>query len=327
MSSVKQLLAVVFFQVLLFSPGSLSANTPPPASVTVAGSLQSEIGCPGDWQPECSLTHLAFDAADQVWQATFHIPAGNFEYKAALNDSWDENYGMNATQNGPNIPLNLSESADVKFYYSHATHWITSHLNSVIAVVVGNFQSELGCPGDWQPDGLCSWLQDPDGDGIYTFETNSLPAGNYEGKIAINESWDENYGAGGVQNGPNIPFHVTDSPENVLFSYNAATHVLTVSTEFKPTVTYDGNDNTGGTAPLDPNSPYEIGVQVTVLGNSGNLVRDGFIFNGWNTAADGSGTSYAVGATFAMPAENVVLYAQWTPSVKAMPWTLLLLGD
>ncbi len=43
-------------------------HTPDPASVAVAGSLQSELGCPGDWQPECSDTELAFDADDGVWQ-------------------------------------------------------------------------------------------------------------------------------------------------------------------------------------------------------------------------------------------------------------------
>ena len=36
----------------------------------------------------------------------------------------------------------------------------------------------------------------PDGDGIYSFETTALPQGSYEAKVAINESWDENYGAG-----------------------------------------------------------------------------------------------------------------------------------
>ena len=52
----------------------------------------------------------------------------------------------------------------------------------------GSFQSELGCPGDWQPDCLRSWLQDPDGDGTYSFETTALPAGSYESKVAIDES-------------------------------------------------------------------------------------------------------------------------------------------
>ena len=36
----------------------------------------------------------------------------------------------------------------------------------------------------------------------------AIPAGSYEAKVAINESWELNYGQGGAQNGPNIPFDV-----------------------------------------------------------------------------------------------------------------------
>jgi len=71
---------------LLLIP-SATANTPAPLSVTVAGSLQSEAGCTGDWDPACAATHLAYDATDDVWQGTFSLPAGSYEYKAALNDS------------------------------------------------------------------------------------------------------------------------------------------------------------------------------------------------------------------------------------------------
>jgi hypothetical protein len=37
----------------------------------------------------------------------------------ALNNSWDENYGVNAARNGSNIGLNLSGETSVKFYYDH----------------------------------------------------------------------------------------------------------------------------------------------------------------------------------------------------------------
>lgn len=85
-------------------------------------------------------------------------------------------------------------------------------------------------------------------------------------------------------------------------------------------VTYDGNGNTGGAVPVDASSPYVAGATVTVLGNTGSLVRDGFTFNGWNTAADGSGDSYVAGDTFTMPAADVTLYAQWTAvSPAAIP--------
>ena len=59
--------------------------------------------------------------------------------------------------------------------------------------------------------------------------TNALLAGFYETKAAINESFDENYGQGGVPNGANIPFTVTTDNEPVLFSYASATHILTIT--------------------------------------------------------------------------------------------------
>jgi pullulanase-type alpha-1,6-glucosidase len=220
------LLAVL---VGLATPTAVPAShTPPPASVGVAGSLQSELGCPGDWQPDCLLTQLGFDADDGVWQGTFTVPAGAWEYKAALNGSWAENYGLHAAPNGPNIPLLLDAATPVKFYYDHATHWIADSRTSVIAVAPGDFQSELGCASDWDPGCLRSWLQDPDGDGVYTLRTRALPAGSYQVKVAIGESWSENYGAGGVRDGANIAFTVPADCVEMLFAYDAVSHLLTV---------------------------------------------------------------------------------------------------
>ena len=212
---------------LLLVAAASASHTPNPASVTIAGSLQSELGCSADWQPDCALTHLSYDAGDDVWQGTFNLPAGDYEYKAALNNGWDENYGLHT--GGANIPLNLPASGEVKFYYDHKSHWITDNKSSVIAVAPGSFQSELGCPGDWDPSCLRSWLQDPDGDGIYTFETTALLHGSYEAKVAINESWDENYGLGGVPGGANIAFTVADDNAKVTFSYDATSHILTIT--------------------------------------------------------------------------------------------------
>jgi uncharacterized repeat protein (TIGR02543 family) len=76
-------------------------------------------------------------------------------------------------------------------------------------------------------------------------------------------------------------------------------------------VIYDDNDADDGAVPTDGNK-YEKDQIVTVLGNMGNLIKNGFTFVGWNTAADGTGTPYNGGDTFAMPAEDVTLYAQWT---------------
>lgn len=79
-------------------------------------------------------------------------------------------------------------------------------------------------------------------------------------------------------------------------------------------VAYDGNGHDGGTEPTDTGA-YEAGVTVTTKYNSGALVKTNYVFNGWNTAANGSGTARAPGGTWAMGAGDVTLYAQWTVPV------------
>ncbi|HYK01587.1 MAG TPA: pullulanase-type alpha-1,6-glucosidase [Thermoanaerobaculia bacterium] len=216
---------------LTVSPAGAEAQ---PAVVGLPGSYQSEAGCAGDWDPSCATTHMAYDATDGVWQKTISIPAGNWEYKAALDNGWDENYGANAQPNGSNLNLNLGSTTNVKFYYDDATHWVADNVNKTIATVPGSFQQFLGCGGDWDPSCLRSWLQDPDGDNIYTFSTRAIPAGSYEAKVAIDESWDLNYGAGGAQNGANIGFTVTQSCAETFFVYDANSHVLTISAAGAP---------------------------------------------------------------------------------------------
>ena len=49
-------------------------------------------------EPGCAATHLAYDAGDDVWQGAWNVPAGSYQYKAALNNSWTENYGLHAEQ-------------------------------------------------------------------------------------------------------------------------------------------------------------------------------------------------------------------------------------
>jgi M6 family metalloprotease-like protein/uncharacterized repeat protein (TIGR02543 family) len=83
-----------------------------------------------------------------------------------------------------------------------------------------------------------------------------------------------------------------------------------------PTITYNGNGSTSGTAPVDANSPYSSGASVTALG-VGSLVKTGHAFTGWNTAADGSGTVYAPSGSFTL-LFSTTLYAQWTPSIYTL---------
>ncbi|KMQ50971.1 cell wall/surface repeat protein [Chitinispirillum alkaliphilum] len=75
------------------------------------------------------------------------------------------------------------------------------------------------------------------------------------------------------------------------------------------TVTYHGNQNSGGVIPVDPNS-YEEGDEVRVL-EPGNLVKSGFSFSAWNTSPDGKGKDKIPKESFNIGSSNVILYAKW----------------
>ncbi len=82
-----------------------------------------------------------------------------------------------------------------------------------------------------------------------------------------------------------------------------------VETAEKYMVTYSGNGDTGGTAPTD-STEYAANAEVTVA-DKGGLEKTHYLFDGWNTKADGSGTAYAENSIFKITA-NTTLYAQWT---------------
>jgi uncharacterized repeat protein (TIGR02543 family) len=73
-------------------------------------------------------------------------------------------------------------------------------------------------------------------------------------------------------------------------------------------VTYNANGATGAV----PSSQIKTqDVTLVLASNSGALAKTGYTFAGWNTAADGSGTNYATGASYTANAA-VTLYAAWT---------------
>lgn len=78
------------------------------------------------------------------------------------------------------------------------------------------------------------------------------------------------------------------------------------------TLTYDGNTSDGGTA---PSSTTGYGSYAT-SGNTGTLTKSGYTFGGWNTAANGSGTTYQAADLINLTG-NVTLYAVWSNSAPA----------
>lgn len=75
----------------------------------------------------------------------------------------------------------------------------------------------------------------------------------------------------------------------------------------KHTVSFDANGGTGSMSPLVVNEDEATPITTNAF------TREDYTFNGWNTAADGSGTSYADGADITVDAVmgDTTLYAQW----------------
>ncbi len=214
--------------VLPLAVAQESARAAAPERVTIAGSLQSELGCSGDWQPDCAQTGLVYDDEDGLWQSTFALPAGSYEYKAALNGSWDENYGAGGESNGSNLTFTLAEPGPVSFRFDPITHAVASSADTLLPTAIGTFQDELGCSGDWQRDCARAWLQDLDGDGVYTATTSGIPAGTYDAQLDLGS--------------PTRRFVVPADGDPVTFQYTASTAEYVVTVDHRPSGLEPGDD-------------------------------------------------------------------------------------
>lgn len=109
------------------------------------------------------------------------------------------------------------------------------------------------------------------------------------------------YNLGGTGTTTSNPLTITPTTNTTL------TPSFTSTTNYS--ITYLGNGNTGGTPPSI--SQHTNGVSATIASNTGNLVKTGFTFAGWNTTSYGSGTTYLEGANYTGNT-NLTLYAKWT---------------
>lgn len=129
--------------------------------------------------------------------------------------------------------------------------------------------------------------------------------------IHINGAGDLVIGLGGQTLDPNTPVNLdvhdqnTYCTDNTTFGHDFAWGAL-ISISLAPptqTVTYDANHGTGSVSASVTNG-------ARALSNGAGLTNPGYTFAGWNTAANGSGTAIAAGASYT-PSGNVTVYAQW----------------
>ena len=116
-------------------------------------------------------------------------------------------------------------------------------------------------------------------------------------------------------NDGNAPTSVTQSASGFKGIMQMGNFTLNAQwTPWKHTVTYNANAGNDASVKGIPASQSKT-ANVDIKLSSDVPTRNGYIFLGWNTQADGNGTAYAVGATYTHDQDGgtVTLYAQWTP--------------
>ena len=110
--------------------GTTSTTTTGSAPVTVSfpGTIAGTLGG-AEWAPSDPVVQ-AVNGGNGIWTLSVTLPPGTFEFKAALNGTWDVNYGLGGVAGGDNIPLTLDQESVVLFVYEQAT-------NAVYAMVDG----------------------------------------------------------------------------------------------------------------------------------------------------------------------------------------------
>lgn len=97
------------------------------------------------------------------------------------------------------------------------------------------------------------------------------------------------------------------------YTYSAADTTLWAQWRVNSyTVAYDANESKIGKAPSSATQEYNSAM--LIKSPSAIFKKSGYTFKGWNTAKDGSGTSYAVGESLVVGATNQSLYANWIPN-------------
>jgi uncharacterized repeat protein (TIGR02543 family) len=225
------------------------------------------------------------------------------------------NYVLNGgTISGPftytvlQLPLNINvpSRADYNFLRWTAVCANTSYVELSSSVIPAGTAGDITLTAQWTVAGGIA----------YTIEHYDAVSG----RVLATDSLFGTLGSLVTANVKAIPGYVFDASDsrNVLSGTVSSGGSLVLKVYYTPnadvgswyTLTYNGNGNTGGSAPVDNSSPYYEGSRVTVLGQ-GNMVKAGYVFLGWASSSSASSATFTAGSTFTIN-NNMVLYAVWT---------------
>jgi hypothetical protein len=91
--------------------------------VNLPGNYQDETECGAEWDPACQATAMEL-GDDGLYRLVVELPAGDYEYKVAMDGAWTVSYGSDGTSSGGNYTLSLTAPGTVTFTYDPETHMV-----------------------------------------------------------------------------------------------------------------------------------------------------------------------------------------------------------
>ncbi len=213
------LFMVFLLMVQMFSGVQPTKADAEERTVRVVGSFGEEGG-PTYWNPVSDDFKMT-DAENGKYYLKKTLPPGDYEFKIAINGSWDENYGENGEAGGQNMVLNLDEEKEVLFVYNDETHITTMMTEDRLPRLAGSLQPAIGAGEAWSPGTSTAILEDQNHDNIYEYTAN-VPKGEFEFKVVLGNEWGEEYPA------ENAKLN-TIKDQEVTFYYNHETKEVTTS--------------------------------------------------------------------------------------------------
>lgn len=279
----------------------------------------------GDYVDPFEITEIVPDHAitmNPLWHKGFYpvdvnTVANGTVYANGVYGLW---FDVRVTLNG----MLWFAAWDVQDFYMEKTPWgsvveVTVHDADGYTLATPSFQKTIISDTEFRP----TW----NGKAVYSVDVNEVVNGTtysngYNG-----------FSFAMLMNGSVVASGVTDwfgyvvrdtsarvlanAKDNYRLTDGDVTKAATANLVFTPTwrqgvttIRYNANGGSGAVS----SQTVRSGESVTINSNTGGFSRTGYDFNGWNTAANGSGESYGAGSIFtatSLDDNTIDLYAQW----------------
>ena len=115
-----------------------------PTAVSFPGSYASQIGG-AEWEPADPAVQAADEDGDGIWTLAVELAGGVYEFKAAINGSWDENYGQNGEAGGANLTVDVHDAGgQVTFSYNRADNQVAAQVAELPGAVGDDLPPAVG---------------------------------------------------------------------------------------------------------------------------------------------------------------------------------------